>query len=138
MTLPPSGTAIPAPGRKRFTSPSPRNERNRRRDLEIDDRLQPDTPHRLEIAGARNADDERGEDERRDDHLDQPEERIGERLDRHTRGRPHDADEDAKDKTEKNAGGRTEGHEADDRSARPPGDAPVITSVFYAAASSVH
>ena len=56
-------------------------QRDRRRHLEIDDRLQPDAAHRLQIAGAGDADDERREQQRRDDHLDHAQERVGERLD---------------------------------------------------------
>ena len=56
-------------------------QRDRRRDLEVDDRLQPDPAHRLQVAGAGDADHERREQQRRDDHLDHPQEGVGERLD---------------------------------------------------------
>ena len=53
---------------------------DRRRDFEVDDRLQSDAAHRLQIAGPGDADDQRGEHERRDDHLDHAQERVGQRL----------------------------------------------------------
>ena len=83
-----------------LTSASPRNERDGRRDLEVDDRFEADAPHRLEVAGAGDADDQRGEQQRRDDHLDHPQERVGERLHRDAKAGPEVADDDADDETD--------------------------------------
>ena len=46
------------------------DQRERRDDLEVDDRAQPHAPDDLDVAGARDAGDQRREDQRRDDHLD--------------------------------------------------------------------
>ena len=59
----------------------PEKQRDRGRDLEIDDGLEADAAHRLQVAGARDADDQRRKQQRRDDHLDHPQERVGDRLD---------------------------------------------------------
>src|SRR5581483_388872 len=69
-------------------------QRDGRGELEVDDRLQSDPAHRLEIAGAGDADDERREDQRRDDHLDHAQEGVGERLDADAERRPQIADRD--------------------------------------------
>ena len=73
----------------------PEEQRDRRRDLEVDDRLQADAPHRLQVAGAGDADDQRREEQRRDDHLDHPQEGVGQRLDGDAEAGPEVADEDA-------------------------------------------
>ena len=77
----PIGTASPAPGLKTLTSARPEHERDRRRHLEVDDRLEADAPHRLQVARAGDADHQRREQQRGDDHLDHPQEGVGERLD---------------------------------------------------------
>ena len=83
--------------------------------------LRPIRPIAFMIAGAGDADDERGEQQRRDDHLDHAQERVGERLhllgeagDVHAVGvgrRPEIADHDAEDEAGENlrrVGGGTE------------------------------
>ena len=72
-------------------------EGHRRGHLEIDDRLEADSPERLQIAGAGDAGDERRKKQRRDDHLDHPQERIGERLDRDSCARPDSPEDGARD-----------------------------------------
>ena len=55
------------------------HQRERRDDLEVDDRAQPHAADDLEVPGAGDAGDQRREDQRRDDHLDQPQEELAER-----------------------------------------------------------
>ncbi len=71
------------------------DERDRRRQLEPDDRLEPDAAHGPQIAGAGDADNQCREQQRRDDHLDHAQEEIGERLDRDAERRVQPADENA-------------------------------------------
>ena len=54
-------------------------QRERRDDLEVDHRAQPHAADDLEVARAGDAGDQRREDQRRDDHLDQAQEELAER-----------------------------------------------------------
>ena len=56
----------------------PDAERDGGDDLEIDDRAQPHAADDLDVAGAGDAGDQRREDQRRDDHLDHPQEQLAE------------------------------------------------------------
>ncbi len=76
---PPAPASCPAPGRTRFTAPSPRNSAIGRQRFEIDDGLQPDPAHRLHAARARDAVHQRPENQRRDDRPDQPQKNVGQR-----------------------------------------------------------
>ncbi len=67
-----------------------------RRQLEPHDRLEPDPADCAELAGARNAHDQRRKDERRQDHLDQAQEDVGQWTDGDAGVRPHGAEDDAK------------------------------------------
>ncbi len=69
-------------------------------DLEVDDRLEADAPQRLQVAGAGDAGDERRKEKRRDDHLDHPQKRIGQRLDRNPRARPDGSEDRARDEAD--------------------------------------
>ena len=73
------------------------DQRDRRHHLEVDDRLDADAADLLEVAGGGDAVHHDAEDERRDDHLDELDEAVAERL--HLRGEvgPEDADDDAED-----------------------------------------
>ena len=51
-----------------------------RQDLEIEDRLDADPPHLLEVTGARDAEHHHAEDEWRNDHLDELDEAVAEGL----------------------------------------------------------
>ena len=84
----PSGMRQPGAGLEDVDQRQAEEQRDGRRDLEVDDRLQADAPHRLQVAGAGDADDQRREQQRRDDHLDHPQERVGERLDGDAERRP--------------------------------------------------
>ena len=75
------GRATPAPGLEHVDQHQADDQRHGRGQLEPDDRLEADAAHRAQIAGPRDADDQRREEQRRDDHLDHPQEQIGERLD---------------------------------------------------------
>ena len=52
-------------------------QRQRGDDFEIEDGLDADAAHALQIAAAGDADHQRGEDQRRDDGADQPQENVG-------------------------------------------------------------
>ena len=96
--------ASPAPGLEDVDQREPEEERNGRGDLEVDDRLQADAPHRLQVAGAGDADHQRREQQRRDDHLDHPEKGVGQRLDGDTKAGPEMADEDAEHEADEDLG----------------------------------
>ena len=78
------------------------DERHGRGQFEPDDGLHADAAHRAQVAGPRDADDKRREQQRRDDHLDHPQEQIGERLDLDAERRPQPADEDADGQADEN------------------------------------
>jgi hypothetical protein len=66
----------------------PDQQRERRHDLEVDDRAQAHAADVLEVPGAGDARDQRAEQQRRDDHPDHPDEDLAERLeDAHIEGR---------------------------------------------------
>ncbi|MGY4290069.1 hypothetical protein ACVWXO_009335 [Bradyrhizobium sp. LM2.7] len=67
----------------------------RRHDFEIDEGLQPDAPHRLHVSDLCDAGDHDQEDQRRDRHLDQRNEGVGERLEFDGNGRKQGAEQDA-------------------------------------------
>ena len=56
------------------------HQRDGRDDLEVDDRPQPHASDGLDVARARNPRHEGPEDQRRNDHLDQPQEELAERV----------------------------------------------------------
>ena len=57
----------------------PNDERERRHDLEVDDRAEPHTADDLDVSRARDTRDQRRKDQRGDDHLDHPQEQLAER-----------------------------------------------------------
>jgi hypothetical protein len=63
------------------------DERQRRDDLEVDDRAQAHATDHLDVPGAGNSCDQRREDQRRDDHLDQAQEDLTEGAEIDGRGR---------------------------------------------------
>ena len=71
------------------------DQRDRRHDLEVDERAQPDTADLTHGTHVRDADDNRREDDRRDHHADQLDESIAERPHRGAGFRPGDPDEHA-------------------------------------------
>ena len=62
----------------------PDAERDGSDDLEIDDRAHPHAADHLDVAGAGDAGDQRREDQRRDDHLDHPQEQLAEGAEVHS------------------------------------------------------
>jgi hypothetical protein len=79
---------------------------DRGRQLEPDDRLEPDPPHRFQVAAAGDADDKCREQQRCDDHLDHAQEHVRQRLDGYARGRPDSPDQDARGQPQKNLSGQ--------------------------------
>jgi hypothetical protein len=71
------------------------HERNRCHDLEIDQRLDPDPPNLLEVAGAGNAVHHDTEHDRGDDHGDQFEKAVAQNLEAGREIGPQHADHDA-------------------------------------------
>ena len=102
----------PTPGFDDVDRDEADDERERRDDLEVDDRAQAHPADHLEVAGAGDAGDQRREDQRRDDHLDQAEEQLAERpeVDRPFGvERVHDrADDDAEHQTDEDLLGQGE------------------------------
>jgi hypothetical protein len=92
-----------------------KKEGDRRGHFEVDDRLEPNPAHRLHVARAGDADDERRKQQRRDDHLDHAQEDVGERFDLFgeagdvhaidVRRGPEVADEDAEHEPDENLRG---------------------------------
>ena len=85
----------------------------RRRDLEIDESLDPHAAHRLDVAGLPDPDHDRREDEGHDQHLDQADERAGEEPEalvdgRMRLGREEIAAEDSEREPVEDQGGRGE------------------------------
>ena len=68
------------------------DQRERRYDFEIQQRLAADATHLLHAAGAGDAEHHRAEDDRRDQHLDERDEAIAKRLQLHTGFGAHIAD----------------------------------------------
>jgi hypothetical protein len=62
--------------------------------------------HRLEIAGAGDPDDQGREQQRPDDHLDHPQEEVGERAEVARERRPEPADHDPQHEPDQDARGR--------------------------------
>ena len=88
---------MPTPGWNTNASSRPSAERDRRDDLEIDQRLDADPADPFQVAGAGDAVHDDAEHEHRDDHLDELDERIAERLELDRRLGPDEADDDADD-----------------------------------------
>ena len=78
-------------------------ERERRHDLEVDERAQAHAADDLDVPGAGDAGDERREDQRRDDHLDHAQEDLAEGTEVERRGGVELADQPAGDDTEREA-----------------------------------
>ena len=73
-------TFMPAPGCNRLTTMRPMTRADRGDDLEVDERLEADAPDLLHVLHAGDAVHDGEEDDRRDDHLDQLDEGVAERL----------------------------------------------------------
>ena len=73
----------------------PNNQRQRRHYLEVDQREHAGFADRPDTGRAGDADNHRAEDDRCDDHPDELDERVAERLHRDARARPEMTDEDA-------------------------------------------
>ena len=97
----------PGAGLEQVDEAESEEQRNGRRGLEIQDRLQPDPPHRLQVAGAGNANDERCEEQRRDDHLDHPQKCVRQRLDGDADVGPVIADSNAGEQPDEDLGRQT-------------------------------
>jgi hypothetical protein len=87
----------PAPGRTTFNNHQAEYERDRREDLEVDERLQPDTPDAFEVRHPGDPGHHGAEDDGRYDHQDEVDERLADRLQRLTRLGEEVADEYAQD-----------------------------------------
>ena len=81
-------------------------ERQHRGELEVDQRAKPDAADLLHRAHLRDADDDRAEDDRRDQHLDELDEPVAERLHRRRALRIEEAEDDA-DRDRRRAPART-------------------------------
>ena len=68
---------------------------DRRGHFEIHDRFQTDTAERFQVSRTGDANHERGKEQRRDDHLDQPQEGVGQRANRDTERWPEVSNDDA-------------------------------------------
>ena len=88
----------PAAQEKRRTGEQPDQQREGARDLEPDQRLEPDPAEGLEVTGLRDADDDHAEHQRRDDRLDQSGKPVAERLEFRGEAGPQLADGDAEHK----------------------------------------
>src|SRR5271167_1362805 len=75
------GAAEARAGTHQISDSEPDDQREGRYDLEIDQRFDADAADLLGILDMRNTRDHRAEDDRRDHHLDQPDEAVAERLD---------------------------------------------------------
>ena len=75
-------TFMPAPGCSTLTTIRPMIERERGHDLEVEQRLEADAADLLHVLHAGDAVHDRAEDDRRDEHLDQLDEGVAERLHR--------------------------------------------------------
>ena len=78
----------------------PDDQRERRHDLEVDDRPQPHAADDLDVSRSGDARDQRREDQRRDDHLDHPQEQLAEGPEIDRRRRVVLADDPAGDDAE--------------------------------------
>ena len=113
-------------GPQQVDQAEPEHQRERGGDLEVDERLGADPAHRLQVARAGNPDDQRREQQRPDDHLDHPQEDVGQRAELGGERRPQPADDDAQHQAEHDArgGARTAAARRGDRRIREPsGDA---------------
>ena len=84
----------PAPGLRTLTT-KPDDQRESGDDFEVEQRLAADAAELLQIAHRGDAVDDGAEDDRRDDHLDQLDEAVAERLERFAELRKEMADDDA-------------------------------------------
>ena len=73
----------PAPGLPQIDGDKPDNQSDRRQHLEIDDRFESDAPDPRHIRHARDAVNHRAKDDWRDQHADQLDEGVSERLHAH-------------------------------------------------------
>ena len=79
---PVGGSVRSRPGFTRFAKHEADDERDRRRDLEVDERLHAHAPDGLHVARPADAEDDRREDERDDEHLDEADEGLREESER--------------------------------------------------------
>ena len=86
---------MPLPGATTFTTSEAQQQRDRGDDLEIAQRIQADAAHMPQVVHARNAQHHRAEDDGRDQHLDQLDEAIAQRLELHGQVRHEVADQHA-------------------------------------------
>ena len=73
---------MPAPGCTSLPTTRPMASASVVSDLEVDERLEADAPDLLQVAHLGDAGHDRGEDDRRDQHLDQLDEAVAQRLHR--------------------------------------------------------
>ena len=99
----PIGRSTPTPGLHDVDRDQADDQRDRRDDLEVDDRAQAHPADDLDVARAGDAGDQRREDQRRDDHLDHPQEQLAERTEVDGRGGVVLADDPADDDAEREA-----------------------------------
>ncbi len=83
-------------GREKVSNGQAHDQGDRRDNLEIDDGLGANAPNLPQVAGANDTVDDDTEDQRCDDHLDQFDEAVAERLELGSDVRPHDTDQNAK------------------------------------------
>ena len=87
--------SMPSPGPEHVHHHQPDAERERRHDLEVDERLEPHPPDPLEVGRVRHAADDGEEDDRRDDHPHQVDEGVAQGLHGPAGRRPERADQRA-------------------------------------------
>ncbi len=93
-----SGSMLnPAPGFIRLPMSSPNSSAKVGHDLEVDERLDSDAPHRFQVADVGDPDHNGAEDDRSDQHFDQLDEPVGKGLEIRAEFRPQPADEDTDD-----------------------------------------
>ncbi len=93
---------IPLPGLMTFTMTRPTAERNRRCDLEVEDRFDANPARLMKVVHAGNADHNGCENDRRKQHPDQFDEQVAERLELRTDVRVEMADEDTGNNADQN------------------------------------
>ena len=130
----------PDPGLEHVGDDQPDDEGQGGHDLEIEERLEADAADRPQVAHAADAGDDSGEDDRTDEHLDQLDEGVAQRLEGGPEFRLEVAEQNARHDAEQHLTVET-GDESFHRGSAPvSGTTPVSreTASSTAAATSVH